>query len=435
MARPWPHLPRPGKHGSLTGMTEHHPEGSSQESIQARRIAEDIEQIGGISECDPAIGYSRPTFSEAWRRARDYVIREAAAVGGETRINAFGNVHIRRPEVSGPFWLCGSHVDSVPSGGKYDGVMGVVVALEVFRLAPTTPLELVIFCEEEGTTFGMGLLGSRAWGGEISAAELSKLTNRYGQSFIDAGAPLGVNPTAMQQDIVDPSEYRGMIEVHAEQGLSLWSDNIPVAAVTRINGRRQYEVRMTGQGNHAGSTRMVHRQDALVGAAEAIQWIEELGRSLDQERPFSVMTVGRVAVEPNAINVIPGSATFSVDARAQEDAILDAGEKALRDQLKSIAANRQLDVTVDRIENVSPAPLDAPLRHQFQEAARRTGRNLPEVPSGALHDAAKMAQHMPAGMLFVASRDGISHDPQEFSRTEDIAAAAEIVLETVRRSE
>lgn len=405
--------------------------GAPGETIQAERIAEDIEQIGGISECDPSIGYSRPTFSDAWRRARDYVIGEAEAVGGETRIDAFGNVHIRRPGVPGPFWLCGSHVDSVPSGGKYDGVMGVVVALEVFRLARTVPLELVIFSEEEGTTFGMGLLGSRSWGGEISIDALRDLGNREGRTFLEAGAPYGVDPVRMKGDILNPSEYRGMIEVHAEQGLSLWNDGVPVAAVSRINGRREFEVRVTGQGNHAGSTRMIHRKDALTGAAQAIQSIEELGRSLDDERPFSVMTVGRVTVLPNAMNVIPGSVVFSVDFRAQEESILNGGEQTLRNQLETIAVRRGLSVEVKRIENVSPSPLDEALRRRFQEAARRTGRDLPEVPSGALHDAAKMARHMPAGMLFVGSRDGISHDPREFSRTEDIAAAAEIVLKTV----
>ncbi len=400
--------------------------------IQPQRIAKDIEQIGGITECDPRIGYSRPTFSAAWRRARDYVIKEAEAVGGKARIDAFGNVHIRRPHMAGPFWLCGSHVDSVPSGGKFDGVMGVVVALEVFRVAPEAPLEVIIFAEEEGTTFGLGLLGSRAWGGELSIDDLLNLKNRDGRSFLEAGVPCGVNPAAMKTDVIDAAAYRGMIEVHAEQGLSLWSEGIPVAAVSRINGRREYEVTMVGQGNHAGSTRMSDRHDALAGAAQAIQVIEELGRTLDAQRPFSVMTVGRVAVIPNAMNVIPGSVTFSVDFRAQEESILKQGEQTLRDHLQAVAAQRGLKLEVTRREQVAPAPLNEKLRQRFQQAAGRTGRELPEVPSGALHDAAKMALHIPAGMLFTGSRDGISHDPREFSRTEDIAAAAEIVLETVR---
>ncbi len=402
--------------------------------ISAQRIAADIETIGSLSECDPAIGYSRPTFSDPWREARDYVIAEGERFGGETRIDAFGNVHIRRAETGGGrlVWLCGSHLDSVPSGGKYDGVMGVVIALEVFRVAPDVPLEVIIFAEEEGTTFGLGMLGSRSWAGEVSPTQLAALKNRHGLSFVEAGALYGVDPRRMEADRLHREQYRGMIEVHAEQGLELWKTGIPAAAVTRINGRREYEVRFSGQGNHAGSTRMTDRRDALTGASEAILMIEALGRRLDQEQQHSVMTVGCVRVQPNAMNVIPGQAIFTVDFRAQEEQILDNGEQRLREELDRIAVQRDLGVEVAVNERVSPSPLDETLRKLFQEAARRLGKTLPEVPSGALHDAARIATCLPAGMLFVGSRDGISHDPREYSRNEDIVEAAEIVLETVR---
>ncbi len=318
-------------------------------------------------------------------------------------------------------------------GGKFDGVMGVVIALEVFRCAPEAPLELVIFAEEEGTTFGLGMLGSRSWAGEISVAELDKLKNRHGESYLEAGRPHGVSADCMRDDLLDPSAYRGMIEVHAEQGLGLWSDGLPVGVVTRINGRREFALRFGGQGNHAGSTRMGQRRDALAGSAEAVLAVEALGRRLDAEREHSVMTVGCIGVRPNAVNVIPGVAELRVDFRAQDERVLADGEERLRAELSEIARKRTLELSITKNEQVPPSPLDADLRMRLVEAAAALGYTMPERPSGALHDAARLAGHMPAGMLFVASRDGISHDPREFSRSEDIALAAEIVLETIRR--
>lgn len=405
----------------------------SETAICTERIAADIESIGSMTETNPTEGYSRPTFSEAWAAARGYIVREAEAVGGVMRTDAFGNLHIRRPEHSGRVWLCGSHIDSVPSGGKYDGVMGVAVALEVFRVAPEAPLELVVFAEEEGTTFGLGLLGSRSWAGELTADTLATLHNQQGRSFIDAGAAYGVVPEAMPRDRLDPQRYYGMIEVHAEQGCGLWNDGVAVAAVSRINGRREYEVCVRGQGNHAGSTSMKDRRDAACGASEAVLMIEALGKRLDDKQKHSVLTVGRMLVRPNAMNVIPREVAFSVDFRAQDNPTLEQGEAEMCSALQAIAARRGLHIDTRRKEQVSPAPLDQALRNRFQDAAARLGRELSEVPSGALHDAAKIAPYLAAGMLFVASRDGISHDPTEYSKTEDIAQAACIVLETVRR--
>ena len=188
--------------------------------IDADRMARDIEASPPSPRRIPRVGYSRPTFSQAWRRARDYVIERASEAGFEARIDAAGNVHARRAGRGWAerAWLCGSHIDSVPTGGKYDGVVGVVVALEVLRAAPEAPVELVVFAEEEGTTFNLGMIGSRTWAGMLGPAELRELRNRKGEDYLSAGAPHGVAAERIQAERLEPGAYRGLIETHVEQG-------------------------------------------------------------------------------------------------------------------------------------------------------------------------------------------------------------------------
>jgi OHCU decarboxylase len=430
--------------------------------IDPERIMADIEAIAGFSEHEQGhgpnssavMGYSRPTFSEPWARAREYVIDQAGRAGCEHIIDAAGNVHIRSRELGWrrAAWLSGSHIDSVPSGGKYDGVMGVVIPLEILRARPDLPLELVVFAEEEGTTFNLGMLGSRAWTGALAVDELHTLTNRHGQSAAEAGERFGLSPQRLRHaaeldgsadpreaaeprapwtDRINPTRYLGMVEVHAEQGVGMWEAGVPIAAVDRINGRRQFEIVIEGQANHAGSTGMIGRRDALAGAAELVAHIERLGAELNEELPYSVMTVGRLAVAPGAVNVIPGRVRFSVDARAQEETLLDRAEEQLRRRVSESCARRGLTFDIERSEAIAPSPLSSEIGRALQTAGAELGLEVPIRPSGALHDAAIIAPHVPTAMIFVASKDGISHNPAEFSRTQDIARAAEVLLRTI----
>ncbi len=397
-------------------------------TVRPDRIERDIECIAACNDSTPDLGYSRPTFSNAWAAARDYVIEEALSVGAKSRIDAAGNVHIRPDGRTWdePLWLSGSHLDSVPSGGKFDGVSGVVMPLELFRALPDPPLELVIFAEEEGTTFGMGLLGSRAWVGRVGCDDLARLTNRHGESYLEAGARYGVDAERLETDRIDASRYRGFLELHPEQGLRLWNENRAVAAVGTINGRRQYRIDVEGRGNHAGSTRMADRRDPLAAAASMIGRIESTGFDLSEECDYTVMTVGRINVEPNAVNVIASRVAFSVDFRSPEGELLEDGENRLRLLLEQISSDRGLRTNIVREDDQPPAPLDADMVRRLADAAESLGIRLPTVPSGALHDAAVVASCLPAAMLFVPSRDGISHHPDEFSRIGDIATAARI---------
>jgi hydantoinase/carbamoylase family amidase len=409
-------------------------------TIRPDRTLADIDAIAAFSEVPPAVGYSRPTFTAAWRGARDYVIDQATRAGCKARVSAAGNVHLRPAAIGWDekVWLSGSHIDSVPTGGKYDGVMGIVVPLEVLRAAHENgrkdlPLELVIFAEEEGTTFNLGMLGSRAWVGTLSVEELSAIRNRDGQNYLQAGADCGVVASILESDRLQPGNYRGFIEVHAEQGLSMWKASRSVAVVTAINGRRQYAGTITGTPNHAGSTGMFDRQDALAAAAECVIALEVLGREMANRVVGTVVTVGQLWPKPNAINVIAGEVAFTLDFRAGSDAILAEGDDRIRRMFTDVNVRRGIKVAIQETEHLPATPLAESVVSAIQSAAVSTGLGtLPAVNSGALHDAAVVAPVLPTAMLFVASKDGISHNPAEFSRIEDIATAARILAEVVR---
>ncbi|HEX4130093.1 MAG TPA: M20 family metallo-hydrolase [Pirellulales bacterium] len=403
--------------------------------ISARRLQRDFDTIAGFT-ATPGHGASRPTFSPTWRAACDYVIAEARAAGCELRVDAAGNIHLR-PEShrrEDCVWLSGSHLDSVPHGGNFDGVLGVVAPLEVLRAAHDdgrdVPLELVIFAEEEGTTFGLGMLGSRAWVGTLDAAQLATVCNAPGQNYLEAGAPHGVVVDRLTAEQFRPADCLGLVELHIEQGAAMWKNCQPVAIVTAINGRRQYCVELHGMANHAGSTRMTDRRDALAGAAEAIAAIERLAPTLGGA---AVATVGQIHCLPNATNVIPEHVTFSIDFRAPADKILETGSRQLEGLVREIAGRRNLQATCELVESLPAVAMDSGICNSLRRAAERLGHApLPETTSGALHDSAILAPLLPTAMLFVASRDGISHNSAEFSRLEDMVLATEILAEVVR---
>lgn len=403
--------------------------------IDAERISNDIDALARFSECDVTVGHSRPTFSRSWARARDYVIEQAQAIGCSHRIDAAGNVHIRHEALpwDAKVWLSGSHIDSVPTGGKYDGVVGIVCALEVLRAAHESgnralPLELILFAEEEGTTFGLGMLGSRAWVGALNEEQLAGVRNASGQSYLEAGAAHSVRPDRLGDERLRDGMYLGFIEVHVEQGAALWNNNAPIAIVSAIVGRRQYRCTITGVANHAGSTSMSDRKDALVGAATCMLQLEGIANGLGDE---AVLTVGQIACKPNAINVIPAEVTFTIDFRSPSAELLRAGEDKIRHVIPQTCARRGLSHAIEITENAAPIDMNPPLCDRLENAVRTLGIAAPRTASGALHDAAILAPFVPTAMLFVASRDGISHNPAEFSRAEDIATAARVLYEMV----
>lgn len=396
--------------------------------IQIDRIRTDIEAIARFTET-PGTGATRPTFSDAWAEARKYIQDQAQAAGCQWKTDAAGNCHARPAQLESAeaAWLCGSHIDTVPHGGNYDGVTGVIIALEILRSAKedgiAIPFELIVFAEEEGTTFGLGMIGSRAWVGELNESRLRDLKNAHGQTYIEAGRPFGVDPARLQ--ILRPAEYLGFIEVHIEQGPAMWRNDQRLAVVRAIAGRRQYRVKICGEANHAGATPMTHRKDTLCGVAEIVLGLERLAPKIASD---AVATVGRLTNHPNAVNVIPDIVEFTIDFRAPQKTMLESGDAEIRQRIARICTARDLRSEIQLTESIDACPMD----HRLCDALARIG-NIPSTVSGALHDSAIIAPRIPTAMLFVPSRDGISHNPAEFSRIEDIAAATTVVEQLVRR--
>ena len=400
-------------------------------AISEDRIRADIEAIARFT-ATPGAGADRPTFSPEWGAARDYVIERARAAGCKTRIDAAGNVHARHESIAWetPVWLSGSHLDSVPHGGDFDGVAGVVIPLEILRAAAPNaiPLELIVFAEEEGTTFGLGMLGSRAWTGDLSARELERVRNAAGLSYVEAGVDFLVRPSMLLEDKFDPRRYFGLVEAHVEQGPGMWARGERVAVVTAVAGRRQYTVTVRGVANHAGSTSMRDRKDALVAAATCILQLEGTANGIGAG---AVATVGRLHVKPNAINVIPAEVEFTIDFRSPSNDVLRDGDERIRKIVAQTCDRRGLAHAMDATESAPAVEMDLRLCERLKRSAETLGVAAPPAVSGALHDAAVVAPHLPTAMVFIASRDGISHNPAEFSRVEDVALAAQVIAGVV----
>ena len=400
------------------------------------RLRRDFEAVAAISQT-PGAGATRPTFSAEWGRAVEYVVKEAQTAGCVVRRDAAGNVFAKPAGLAAGerTWLVGSHLDTVPHGGDYDGVAGVLVGLELLRSAADDgvgdlPVELVIFAEEEGPTFGLGMLGSRALVGDLTADDLARLRNADGQTYLEAGKPFGVDAAGIAGDKVDPSRHLGFVELHIEQGPGMWRRDERLAVVSAVTGRRQYYVVVHGEANHAGATAMGDRKDALAGAARIVIGLENLVSTL---RTDAVVTVGRLDVHPNAVNVIADRVELTVDFRSGLAGVLQSTGDAIPLVLETFAERRELGIEIEETEAIAVCPLSGRLAGALRKSAAACGLgDLPTVTSGALHDAAVLAPHLPTAMLFVPSRGGISHNPSEFSRVEDVAAAVEVIERLVR---
>lgn len=355
------------------------------------------------------------------------------AMGMAVHVDAAGNLRgLWRPAGAGSRRIVlGSHVDTVPDAGAFDGVLGVAMALEWVELARELQLplaiEIIAFSEEEGVRYGLPYLGSRAVAGRFDPALLA-LTDAEGITVEAALRGFGLDPARIGEAVVD-GDAICFIEIHIEQGPLLEAEGLSLAAVTAIVGQTRLTLTFTGHANHAGTTPMHLRRDALAGAAEWIRAVEELALRTDG----LAATVGRIAVEPNVGNVVAGVARVSLDVRHAHDATRLGAVEELLAQASAIAGRRGL--TVDRTGQLEqPAvPMDERLTAWLGTAIEAAGYPLKTMPSGAGHDAIVMAGKLPTAMLFLRSPGGISHHPDEAVREEDVEAALHVGREFLLR--
>jgi allantoate deiminase len=377
---------------------------------------------------EDAVGTRRTFLSAPMRDCHQEISRWLAPLSALVRIDAAGNLRGLYPGVQPdpPRLLIGSHLDTVPNAGAYDGILGVVLAIALLeelqgRRLPFA-IEVVGFSEEEGVRFGTPFIGSRALVGRL---DQKLLDVRDAQGITVAGAieEFGLNPEEIPEAQLD-SDTLGYLEFHIEQGPVLESLKQPLAAVEAIAGQSRLEFTFLGRANHAGTTPMHLRCDAIAGAAEWISTVERVA----QEVPGLVATVGKVEVKPGAVNVIPAEARLTLDVRHSSDDVRTRTVEDLTRQVQAIAARRGLSVQENTLLNQHAVAMDPLLVGEIERALRKTGCKPHRMVSGAGHDAMILAEKVPSAMIFLRTPRGISHDPAESVAADDVEKAIECGL-------
>ena len=397
--------------------------------VNGARISEHINSLAEFGK-NPQGGVSRLAYSEADRRGREYVFGLMQRAKLEVSIDAAGNIIGRRAgsDRSLKPLLFGSHIDSVPEGGNYDGVVGSLGAIEVAQtlsennLTTRHPLEVVIFQNEEG-----GLIGSRAMNGELTEKELD-LVSRSGKTIREGIKFIGGDTTKLSSVKRNKGSIAAYLELHIEQGGVLETAKIDIGVVEGIVGINWWDVKIEGFANHAGTTPMNNRQDALLAAAKFIEAVNRVVTSIPGRQ---VGTVGRIQALPGAPNVIPGKVVLSLELRDLDAAKIQMLFEKIRTEADQIAKASKTTFDFKEINVNIPAPTDARIRSLIDQSAKELGLSTRQMPSGAGHDAQDMARLAPAGMIFIPSVGGISHSPKEFSRPQDITNGANVLLQAL----
>ncbi|HEY7678006.1 MAG TPA: Zn-dependent hydrolase [Candidatus Methylomirabilis sp.] len=402
--------------------------------IDPERLARDLAGLAriGIGE-DGSV--NRLAFSLADLRGRHYMIHLLQRAGIAVRMDGIGNLigRIEGRDPRAPAVALGSHIDSVPHGGRFDGSVGVVAALEVARvirasgMSTERPVEVLIFVAEESSRFGLSTIGSSAMAGEADPARLLGLTDRGGQRLGDILSRFGITDEDVAAARRAPGEIGDYLELHIEQGRILAEEGKPVGVVRAVAAPCRLRVTFTGRADHSGATPMHLRRDALAAAARLVVAVEDACRA---PRAVPVVgTVGALEARPGAMNVVPGEAALWIDLRSTSRPERDAVRDALMDAARQIAGERLLRLAVDTVMEDDPVPLDPGVCALLERLCVRRGVAYRLMDSGAGHDAMKMARIARSGLLFVPSREGVSHNPREWTALTDIAAGAQILLE------
>jgi len=385
----------------------------------------DLEELAGIGADDG--GVSRFAWTPELQAANEWLLARLDELGLEAEVDPAGNVVGRWQTGEGKALLLGSHLDTVPRGGRYDGALGVCAALEAVRslrydgVEPNRPVWLVSFNDEEGTRFRTGMLGSRAFAGECELADWE--TRGVPEAMREAGFEF-----KRLGDASRLGEVGAYLELHIEQGPRLEREGIDLGIVTGIVGLLGFRVRFLGEANHAGTTPMELRRDALAGASRAVLALRDEARA----REGMTANVGLIRIEAGGFNVIPGEAEFTIDVRSPTAEGFSRVEGFVHETLTNIAAEEGLDLDLAQTQRLDPVPLDPSLQDTLERAAAAEGASSIRLPSGAGHDAMVLGRHVPAGMLFVPSRGGVSHNPSEFTPPEQCELGTRVLARAVR---
>lgn len=373
----------------------------------------------------------RVAFSDADVAAQKWVMNTLTNLGLEVYIDFAGNIIGTRKgkDASLKPISFGSHIDRVPNGGNYDGCVGSMASLEVLevlnanKIKTKHPLEIIIFSNEEG-----GVMGSRAMAGHLGKSALN-VVNSTGYSMGEGIMRLGGDTTRIAEVARKKDQSAAFLELHIEQGGILEKESIQIGIVEGIVGLKWWEVEFTGFSNHAGTTPMNARQDALLAAAKFIVAVNETANSFDGAQ---VGTVGQIKAEPGAPNVIPGKVVTSLEIRDLSSEVIEKVFQAIKVKAEEIAKASNVQIEIRPLDTTAdPAIMTSTIQNEIQTSAEKLGLSTKKMPSGAGHDAQDMALIAPTGMIFVPSKGGISHSPKEFTSAEDMANGANVLLHTI----
>ena len=404
--------------------------------IQRERLVKDFEAMAQLTA--PGEGINRLAFTDADWAGRQYIIDRMTDAGLFVEIDDFGNVIGykigKKPDL--PVVMVGSHTDSVPNGGNYDGVVGVLSAIEVIRGMTDDGYEhdhtiaVVSFMCEESGRFGNATLGSKAMRGELTLQDLHRLVDKQGISLYEALKCRNLNPDGIET-MAYKRPVKSFTEIHIEQGKVLEHEQKTIGIVTGIAAPERFYVTIRGNADHSGATPMNLRHDALCGASKIILGIEEIASM--QEEPPVVGTVGVVEVMPGAMNVIPGAVKLGVDIRSISKVARNSVVTLVKEFIDITAEKRGLSYTIETIAQDHPVEMHPAMIREIEEAVKSVGIEYMTMPSGAGHDAMHWAEAVPTGMIFIPCRDGISHNPAEFAEMDDIVTGAAVLDKVLRK--
>ncbi|TGE39121.1 Zn-dependent hydrolase [Desulfosporosinus fructosivorans] len=401
--------------------------------INKERLFNRLMELGEIGKLATG-GITRQVFTLEDISATTLVATYMREAGLSVRVDAVGNLIGRKEGLNteASVVLTGSHIDTVHEGGAFDGSLGVLGGIEALQtmneqgIQTEQPIEVIAYKDEEGCRFSFSMLGSRAIAGILKREDLQCL-DRDGMSFAEALKMNGFVPDHFQQAARPLGSVKAHLELHVEQGKVLESKNLSVGVVTGINSSLWLKITLKGEAGHAGATPMGIRHDPLVAAAEIIQAVEE--ETL--KTGTAVGTVGRIQVQPGGINIIPGSVEFTVDLRDLNQAVGERLEQTLLQRVAEVCQRRGIENVIEVLQRVPPVPCSEPIQEAIKQACRKVGKEIYSLPSGAGHDSMQIARLCPIGMIFVRSKDGISHNPAEWSSAEDCADGVNVLYHSL----
>jgi N-carbamoyl-L-amino-acid hydrolase len=397
--------------------------------INSRRLHERINALAEISPIDGG-GNCRLALTDEDKDGRDLVVAWMRELELEITIDAIGNIIGTWNVGSGQAVMSGSHIDTVRTGGRFDGCYGVLAALEVIEtcknanVLPPRPLAVGIFTDEEGARFAPDMLGSLVYVGGMSTEQALDVVAIDGAKLGDELVRIGYAGPAPCPGVVP----HAFVELHIEQGPMLEANRVRIGAVTSVQGISWQEVIVLGQSNHAGTTPMSLRHDPAYVAAEITVFLRNLAKDLGGDQ---VCTVGKIDLHPNLTNVVPARATLTLDVRNTDERILQIAESKIKDFLSQIAVSEGVEIKTRQLARFEPVIFDDRVIDLVESIAKEQNNSVQRMPSGAGHDAQMLARVCPAGMIFVPSVKGISHNAAEFTDEADLNAGANILLHTM----